>query len=215
MANYWKKNLFLLSLGPLSILLAWALGFVPNPRPLYRGIGGGTSNGMNYWEHIKRMYGNQTRPDFCLIQNAWGDDGPFPLTCYQSKEINQQKNLYQVIECWIPKKAFSLDKIEEQITFPCNVFGPELTLSELKQTKGIIDMDRYERFYGDEDLLTIEKIQINFRESYRPLFIISAILSSFFSATVATIGITRHIVIGLERVFNLISDNSKKEKRNR
>ena len=83
MANYWKKNLFLLCLGPLSVLLAWALGFIPNPRPLYRGIGGGTSNGMNYWEHIERMYGNQTRPDFCLIQNVWGDSGPFPLTCYQ------------------------------------------------------------------------------------------------------------------------------------
>ena len=193
-----KKKLYLFGIGslPLSIVLAWAFSFIPNPRPFDRGIGGGTSNGMHYWEHIKRSTSNQTRPDFCLIQRVWGDSGPFPLNCYQPKKTTQQNNLYQVIKCSVPKKAFSLNKIEEEITLPCNLNWSEITFSELKELKGI-DIGRYKRFYGDEQPLTIEKFGLFFRQIDIWLVLLGIFLYVVGAITILIISI--EIIIWLAR----------------
>ena len=160
-----KRNLFRLiglSCLPAGAISIYLINFT-DPYPSHRDFFGGASNGMHYWEHIKKDASNQNRPDFCLIQRTWSDSGPFPLTCYQPKKKTLEKKSYQVIKCSVPNKVFSFKKIEEEITLPCNLNWSEITFLELKELKGI-DIGRYKRFYGDQQPLTIEKFGLFFRQ---------------------------------------------------
>ncbi len=213
-----KKKLYLFGIGslPLSIVFAWAFSFIPNPRPFDRGIGGGTYNGMYYWEHIKWNVSNQTRPDFCWYARSWGDSGPFPISCYK---INQDDSSWK-IQCSVSRKAFSrmnmtthIPKIEGTsaiVPLPCFISSPS-SYHNLNQDRILnwkpgpgkqgIDIDKLKRFYGDEDLLTIEKIQDDLHEIYKPVLIFVGIALSLISVTV---GIVEIIILGLKRVFKLM-----------